>query len=153
MASSPLPKISTQGFDALDRQLADLSDKVRGSTLRAGVRKAAKPVLDKARATIPVGQVEHKTYKGRLVAPGFSSRNIRMVVRVTRDKQMAFALLGVAKEAFYAVQWVEFGVPAYGIAPRGWLVPAMRSTREQQVKLLGEALYEGIQKAVRSNKR
>lgn len=151
--ASPIPDISTEGFAELDKQLLALTDKTRGTILRAAVRKAIRPAHDRAKATIPSGTVMHKTYKGRLVAPGFSQRSIRIVVKLAKNKMSATAILGVRREAYYALNFVEFGVLSRGIPARGWLVPAMRSTRGEQVRILGEELKKGILKAARLGKR
>lgn len=150
---SPLPQVTAEGFSELDAQLDRLSDAVRGTVLRGAVRKAIQPALAQAKATIPVGTRVHKTYAGREVSPGFSQRSVRIRVGLSKDRRMAFALLGVKAEAFYALNFVEFGVPTRQIAARPWLVPAMRNTRQQQVDALRAALEDLIKKAARKGKK
>ena len=121
--------------------------KALGAAARAGI----KPALDRAKATIPVGEVAHRTYKGRLVAPGFASRNVFVKVNLSRDKQAAFARLGVAREAFYAVQFVELGTSKLPKQP--WLVPAFESTQDAQQAALGKSLGKAITRIAKKRAR
>lgn len=126
-----------EGAAALDRQLAALADpKATGKVLRSGVGSAMRTVVKKkAEALIPEGDEPHRTYKGRLVAPGFAKRSLRVKTYVSKDGQKAGAVLGVKKEAFYAVQFIELGT-AY-VPAKPWLVPAFESTqREALAKLI-----------------
>lgn len=137
-----------EGVAELTAKLSQLGKKVQGKALRIAVREAMKPALKRAEALIPVGKVAHKTYRGRLVAPGFAKRNIRIRTRLSRDKEKATAILGVNREAFYAVQFVELGTSKMAAQP--WLRPAFESTRSQQQSALAAALKKQIDKAARS---
>ena len=125
------------GVKELSAKLDKLSMKVRGSTLRKAANKAVKPVLAKARANL-IGVVQHKpplrlhkTYKGRLVAPGFAERNIAAKVNISRDRRAVFASMGVRREAFYAINFVELSTSRRVGTP--WLVPAFESTQGNQL--------------------
>ena len=136
-----------EGVRELGRKLDLLPAKAAGSILRKAVRDAAKPVIDAAKANIPEGIDAHKTYKGRLVAPGFAKRAIRAAVSLSKDKRAAFARIGVRREAFYAVNFVELGTAKQAKQP--WLRPAMEDTQQEQVSRLADRLKKEIEKVAR----
>lgn len=139
--------INQAGLRELDAKLKTLQGSVRGAILRRAVSRGIKPATAAAKATIPVGTVPHRTYKGRLVGPGFAKKNVKTKTFVSQDKQAAAALLGVDSEAFYAVQFLELGTSQQAAQP--WLAPAFESTAEQQVAAVAAELKAGIEKAAR----
>lgn len=139
--------MSLEGARELERKLRALGDAARGKVLRSGVRAAIKPAEKAARIRIPASGDAHRTYKGRLVAPGFARRSIRVVTKLSKDGEKASAALGVRKEAFYAVQFVERGTSRQGANP--WLRESFASTQASQQSALLEQLSRGISKATR----
>lgn len=138
-------EVSLEGTKFLDDQLKALADpKINSAVLRAGVVAGMRKVLARAKGTVPVGTRAHKTYKGRIVAPGFASRSLRVKGTVSRDRQKATALLGVAPEAFYAVQFIELGTAR--IPRRPWLVPAFEASQEEAQAALRDAMFKRLQK-------
>lgn len=115
------------GYKQLDRQLRALTVAAGGRALRASAMAAMLPVQKQARASAPVRQSDKlkRTYKGRKVTPGFLSRSIKRRSFLSRDKRSATAVVGVAPEAFYGIQFIEFGTSR--IPARPWLEPAFRS--------------------------
>lgn len=137
------------GVKELERQLDALGAKVKGKALRAAVRAAVKPALNQAKINIPVGDVAHRTYKGRLVAPGFAKRSLRIVARLSKTGEQASAAVGVRKEAFYVVQFhEEYGTARMPAKP--WLRPAFESTLDQQKAALADSLRKSILKAAKT---
>lgn len=136
-----------KGAAELDRQLQELGAVGAVKVMRPAVREALKPALTKAQSTVPVGSVPHRTYKGRLVAPGYASRSLRIAVSVLRDRSAVIGRLGVLKEAFYAVQFIELGTAK--IPRRPWLRPAFEATISQQLETLSRALKKRIDKIAR----
>lgn len=136
------------GVAELTRKLEALKKLDDGKALRSAVRAGIKPAVDRAKATVPIGTVVHRTYKGRLVAPGFARRSMRVITRMSKDKQKATAVLGVRAEAFYVLQFLERGTSK--IAKRPWLVPAFEGTLTQQESALAQSLRKSIDKAARS---
>lgn len=135
--------------------VADLRGKLeqlaRGSeitnALRASVRDPMKKVvLPKARdnlAAISPGKTPlHKTYRGRLVSAGFAARSLKVVVRANRAKTLFTALLGVAAEAFYVVQFFELGTAFIPAHP--WLVPAFESSQDPALRQITESLRKAV---------
>jgi HK97 gp10 family phage protein len=139
--------VGLDGTAALLRQLEELGKLEDGKALRSAVRAGMKPAMDRAKAMIPQGIDPHKTFKGRLVAPGFAKRSIRVVTKLSKDKQKASAALGVRAEAFYAVNFVELGTSK--MAARPWLRPAFASTLQQQTEAMSASLRKSILKAAK----
>ncbi len=136
-----------EGVAELSAKLRTLADpKQQAATLRASVRTPMKKVERQARvniARISPGKTEvHRTYKGRLVSAGFASRSLRTITKMSRDKQSASALLGVRREAFYALQFFELGT-AY-IPRQPWLVPAFEGMKEQSLREIGIVMRKRI---------
>lgn len=135
------------GFRALDKQLAELADpKATGSVLRSGAGYAMRRVAKQAKAEAPVGRAAHRTYKGRLVAPGFAARSVRVVTKLSRDKQKVSAVLGVRKEAFYALQFIELGTSHVPAKP--WLVPTFERNQRQIITDIKAGMVRRLAKIV-----
>jgi HK97 gp10 family phage protein len=136
-----------EGVGELSKQLDALGKLDDGKAIRAAVRAGMKPAFKAAQQNIPVGTVAHRTYKGRLVGPGFAKRSLVIVTTLSKDGQKASAILGVKAEAFYAIQFVEMGTSQMAAQP--WLRPAFYSTREEQESALALALQKAVLKAIK----
>ncbi len=127
----------------LFRQLRALARNAQGRALRRAVRAGITPALERARNLIPVGVDSHALENGgREVAPGFAKKNIRAIVKVSRDKSKAEAILGVRLAARYAVDFVELGTSKTPAQP--WLRPAYDQTRQQMQEAMAQSLRETI---------
>jgi hypothetical protein len=137
--------------DAIEKLRELASPKEQAAALRASVREPMKQVMKIALANIarisPGKRALHRTYKGRLVSAGFAARNIRLIVVMSKDKQSAWALLGVRKEAFYALQFFELGTAFIPKEP--WLLPAFFSSKDRSVQGVADVLRERIEKIAR----
>lgn len=134
-----------EGFESLGLKLKTLTDpKQIGPTLKSAVRSGMAEPLKKARQLIPVGVDAHQTIKGRTVAPGFARRSIRVISKIDRKSggQRAYALLGVRKEAFYAVQFVELGTSKMPAQP--WLRPAFAASKDPAIRMIGQGIDRWI---------
>lgn len=145
-----------EGFNELSRKLSALGEKVGGKALRSATLSAMLPALRAAQAAAPRGNPPFKggadpypvkTYKGRLRTPGFASRNIARKSFLKRQKTTAVALLGVKPEAFYAINFVEFGTSSQPRKP--WLEPSFHSSQGAIISKLGAQLKTLIQKAAK----
>lgn len=131
------------GFDDLAKKLQTLSsDDEIGKILRPAVRSAMNDAKKRAAGLIPQGIDPHRTYKGRLVAPGFARRSLRVISKLDKTKHKASAVLGVRAEAFYAVQFVELGTSKMPARP--WLRPAFAASTDPAVRMVGEGLKQWI---------
>lgn len=133
-----------EGVAELTKKFQELGAAATGAALRSAARAAMKPAADRAKALIPVGTVAHRTFKGRLVAPGFARRSIRVVTKLSRDKQKVTALLGVRREAFYAVQFVELGTSKTPAEP--WLRTAFESQKDPALRAIGDNMRKRIER-------
>lgn len=98
------------GVKELTRKLNQLDGKLAIKTLRSALFKATTPVVRQMKAQVPVGTQAHRTYRKRLVSPGFSRRSIK---RVTGKKYLGQGKLsiaiGVKAEDFYAIRFYDQG--------------------------------------------
>lgn len=127
--------------DAL-KQMRALTDVADVKVLRPAVREAGRPIAAALAGRVPVGDLMHRTYKGRTVAPGFLSRSLRFIV--TRDKKSGaiFAIFGVRKEAFYGLAFVERGTVKR--AAQKWAVPAFEASRDAAVSAFTAKVLKGV---------
>lgn len=141
------------GFKELDRKLQQLGDQLGGKTLRQSVGYAMQPVLVRARLEAPKGKRAHKTYKGRLVAPGFLSRNIKKRTYLAKNKYSATAVVGVSREAFYGLTFLHRGFrhvrSGKKIAPDPWLERALEPQQQVVINRLKSGLTDRITKIAR----
>lgn len=139
----------TQGFRELDAQLKSLADAVgprrADRVLRAALRFGMKGGLKLAQAKAPVRREAEmrKTYKGRLVAPGFLSRNIQVAVTKVKNGK-ARALMGPTNEAYYGTSFVERGTSRMSAQP--WLEPAFRASSSLMLARFADKLAKNIEK-------
>ena len=127
-----------EGLDELSKKLSALG-KAAGKTLRSATMKATTPVQREMRNKIPIGKEAHRTYKGRLVAPGFARRSLRRSSRFRNGS--ASIRLGIRREAFYAVNFVDQGIyvtkrkgksiKPYRIKPSNWFKGIFVSNRKK----------------------
>jgi len=131
--------MSISGYRELSRQLKAMGAAPGGNALRSAASFAMKPAIAAAKSlapeanppygpystrTTPLDPYPKKTYKGRLVAPGFAKRSVAIRAFLARTRDFVKVSLGVRREAFYAVQFIELGTSK--IPKRPWLEPAFR---------------------------
>lgn len=133
-----------EGFADLSRKLSELGAATGGKALRSALFTASLPALRSIQAAAPVGTKAHRTYKGRLVAPGFLKRNIRRKSLLSRNKEFAIVLIGPAQEAFYS-QFIEKGKKGYSAHP--FIEPAFASSQDAVLQRFKERLTVLIDKA------
>lgn len=137
--------------------LADLTAKLSamgkledGKALRTAVKAGIRPVFTQAKANIPKSSQFVKTYKGRLVGPGFASRNIRTISQLKPAEGIARASVGVRAEAYYAVNFVQQGKGPHNPRAQPWLTDAAEQTLSQQDAAVAASLQKSIDKAAKS---
>jgi hypothetical protein len=112
------------------------------SVLRSAVRAAVNKTKSDATARLvqspsPAGETyRRESYRGhwsynkkRLLFPGYAKRHVIVKTYVSRDKRSATAAVGPTKEAFYASQFLEFGIPSAGYPAQPWLGPSFEANR------------------------
>jgi HK97 gp10 family phage protein len=132
------------GFRELSAQLSAMGASVGGKSLRSAAMSAALPVVRAIQAAAPEGDRMHRTYKGRLVSPGFLRRNIARKSFLSKDRTAAVVLIGPKSEAFYG-KFLEFGTSK--IPRRPFIEPAFKASIPAINARLEERLKELIAKA------
>lgn len=89
------------GVDALKKKISVIAEETDPKLTAQALRSAMKPMLSAARANAPTGEDSHRTYKGRLVSPGFLKRNIKLKKLRFRDKSRVGYGLWAQGEAWY----------------------------------------------------
>lgn len=138
------------GAKELLRKFDKLKVAGKEKVLRAAVRSAANVVAKEAKQRIPVGSVEHRTYRKVLVSPGFARRSIKVQTYVNKRTGAVGALVGVRAQAFYAVQFVELERGKSKVKGKPWLRPAFDATTEKQISEFNRAFLRVINKVART---
>lgn len=133
-----------EGVAELTAKLTDLGVKVAAKELRGSVKAALKVVLVKARASIPIGTEPHKTYRGQLVSPGFAARSLAIKTSLNKRTGTVTARLGVSKDAYYALQFVELGTAKMPARP--WLLPAFVSSEDAMLQGLAAEMRKRVER-------
>lgn len=136
-------KFKIEGIEDLSKKLNDLSDKMAAKAIRSSVAQATTPALQKMKLAVPVGSKAHKTYKGRLVAPGFLKRSIKRKSYIDKETGNAGAVLGVSAEAFYGVQFLDRGTRF--IRAKKWFVTSFESTATSMLDRFKASLAKKIE--------
>lgn len=147
------------GLRDLDRKLGDLGKKLGIKTLRKAVRRAAAPVRSQIRIGVPIGTEAHKTFKGRLVAPTFLRRSIRLLTKLNRRRGSISAIIGVRREAFYGINFLDLGphtithrngrpINRYTLRKRSWFMDEFIRNRTYMETSIRNELRRAINEAI-----
>jgi HK97 gp10 family phage protein len=165
----------TIGYKELDQKLRKMTAAAGGKALRSAAWTATLPALKGMKAAAPVGHPPYsygpristgektagklesaktidpypvKTYKGNLRTPGYAGRNISRKALVSRDKRTVIIMLAPRKEAFYAINFYEFGTSRN--PPRPWFEPAFAASIPEVDVRFRTQLKRLIDKAAKS---
>ena len=133
------------GLDDLSRKLSKLKVATAQKALRSATMTSTLPAIKKMKMSVPVGKITRRTYKGRLVAPGFTKRSIRRISRIKGGK--AFVLIGVRREAFTGIQFVDPGTKKMRAMP--WFVKNFENSRNEMESRFSKFMKKRIEKATR----
>lgn len=135
-----------EGFKQLDRRLRKLTNpRDARNAIRAGLNRGLNPVVKTARENAPKGESGHKTYKGRIVSPGFLSRSIKKKLKI--EGGSIVGRVGMIKDAFYGA-FFETGFKAGGkteVPADPWLKPSL--TKNSRAAIQG--FVEGVQRRIK----
>jgi len=140
-----------EGVGELTAKLNELGVKLAARELRGTVKDALELAEHRARARIPQGSQPHKTYRGRLVSPGYAISTLHIETRINKRTGAAEAMLGVGREAFYAVAFVELGTAHTPAQP--WLRPSFEDAEDAMLKQISTSLFQRIEKTRKSQQR
>lgn len=132
-------------------QLRAARDLSEPTVIRGALRAASVPIQHEMEARAPVGDLLHKTYKGRIVAPGFLRRSIRVIVTRVKKTGAIFAVFGVRKEAFYGLAFVERGTIKR--AAQEWAVPAFEAARDAALTAFADKFKSAAEAVSRKARR
>lgn len=139
------------GVPELTAALNELGVKFAAKELRRTAKEALQIAEHEARSRMPQGSEPHKTYRGRLVSPGYAISTLHIETSLNKRTGSAIASLGVGREAFYAVQFVELGTAFAPAQP--WLRPAFEASEDPMLRQIGESLKQGIERTRKSAMR
>lgn len=141
----------------------ELGAAASGKALRQAVGVAITPILKEARAKAPKGNEYHRTYKGRLVAPGFLSRSIGKKTWLSKHKHFALATVSPLNEGFYGKFFSSsvprpFAVSRKTSATRSFpeddfLVEAFESKKQEAVAKFNYEIGKKLDKALQKTRR
>lgn len=147
-------------YKELSTLLKSMTGALRGQALKVAARDAMKPALEQAKEGAPVAEPPYgpyaghnfaydpypkTTYKGRLVAPGFTKASVRMVTALTDNAMHVRVALGVRQEAFYSVSFLELGTSKFSRRP--WLEPSFRYSVAEVERVFIKRLRELLEDA------
>lgn len=133
-----------EGVKDLTDKLIELKGAAAATQLRGVAKKAIEEAEHVARARIPRGTVPHITYRGRLVSPGYAVSTLRVETRINKRTGSAEAMLGVGREAFYAVLFVELGTARMQAQP--WLRPAFEESEDKMLRVMADDLRKRVER-------
>ena len=132
------------GLKELSDQLSRLERATAIKAMRSAAMGATLPTTKEMRAAAPRGRNVHRTYKGRLVAPGFLSRSIIRKARVNKKTGGASVAIGVKREAFYGIAFLDRGTK--NIRGSSWFVSKFKKNSGNIVQLFKTKLAARIAK-------
>lgn len=137
------------GLNHLSKQMKKLQTSTSLKIMRNSAREAMAPVLKATRPRVPVGTRAHRTYKKNIVSPGFAQRSLRMITFVNKKTGTADAVIGLRKQAYYAIHYWKWGAYGKKRAPGDWLSPVFEGQSSEIVKRFADALRKRIADALR----
>jgi len=118
-----------EGLNELGKKLEKLGKDLGIKTLRQAASGAMTKTHREIKAAAPVGKKAHRTYKGRLVAPGFLKRGLKKRTRTYKGQGKVVVTIGANAEAFYGVQFLDRGTKH--IKARRWFADRFYRNRPQ----------------------
>lgn len=132
-----------QGMKGELKRFKRLERAGQARVMRSALNAALTPVLKATRRAAPKGEEAHKTHKGRTVAPGFLSRNIKKSTKIGRDKRRVFGSVKPGPEAWYG-SMKEFGGKKRDYKKEPWFYDAADKAEEQSADAYFDKLAERI---------
>jgi len=157
--------IRVKGLNELQRFLEQLSAKMEANVMRAALRAASKPILNAAKANVPVGEPSRKGARVYKLYQGVLRDSIRVSSRIdsrtgkiTASVKAGGKVRGSGANVFYA-HMVEFGTRPHslakngkgeinhpGVTPRPFMRPALDANAPAAVVAAGEYIKKRLAK-------
>lgn len=142
---------SLEGVADLTAKFNEIGVKFTAKNLKVTVREALEIAEHLARARMPTGVDAHYTHRGRLVSPGYALSTLHIETSINKRSGAAVAKLGVGREAFYAVQFVELGTAHMPAQP--WLRPSFESSQEPMLQQIATSMKKSLETTAKSRMR
>ncbi|HEY1089093.1 MAG TPA: HK97-gp10 family putative phage morphogenesis protein [Archangium sp.] len=153
--------LTLKGLEGLQAQLESVGEEMRTKLLRGAMRKAFAPVLEEAKARVPVDRGELREGLVMGTAKGRSDTEIAAGVMVvpnsTSHKQarMAAAAFGEAQSDRLPAprywHFIEFGTSRQ--APQPFLRPALEANQQKVIDGLSTELRKKVRNALKRQAR
>jgi len=140
-----------EGVAALTKKLLEMKGALAARELRGTAKAAMEEAEHLARARIPQGTEPHKTYRGRLVSPGFAVSTLHVETYLNKNTGAVGAALGTSREAFYATLFVELGTARTPAQP--WLRPAFEESEDPMLRMIASDLRARVEKIAKRQAR
>ena len=137
-------EIRIDGMKELQRKIDEIQKETSVDFTNKSLRAALKPMTDDAISSAPLGDKAHRSSKGRMLAPGFLKRNIKL--KKIKGKNAGYTL-AARGDAFYG-RIIELGFRSRTSDP--WLGEAYEDTKDQ---VMNNFLVEVSKRLVRASKR
>ena len=136
--------IEIEGLADLTKQMDRLGAEVAAKKIRSAMMAATLPTVRKMQAAAPVGKSLHKTYKGRVVFPGFLKKSVRRSAKI--EKGRVNLRIGVRREAFYGITFIDQGTK--GIPAQNWFEANFRRDAPTIVSKFRATLASRVKKSI-----
>ncbi|MGE0857796.1 MAG: HK97-gp10 family putative phage morphogenesis protein [Gammaproteobacteria bacterium] len=133
--------ISQLGDKRLQKKLDKLDKRVQKAIVRRGLRKAAKDVLESARAIVPV---DTGALRDGLAVKALKPKRGSFGVQVVTPTRAELGIPADAKGYYPAV--VEYGSDKRNLPPRPYLRPALDQNREKGKRTVADSIRAEVAK-------
>lgn len=140
-------RFTLEGVAALTKQLEQLGSLDNGAALKRCVKSGINEAFKVAQQIIPVGTKPHRLQNGLLVNYGYAKSALRTISTINSAKNVASGILGVRKQAFYILQYIELGTRKMRAQP--WIRRALNDSRDDAEEALRRSLVVSINKAIK----
>lgn len=144
------------GFEDLVKKLGRLEAETSAKVTRNALMYATSPTVRGMKAAAPKGDDAHRTYKNRLVTPGFLSRSVKRAAKINKRTGTVTLRIGVKSEAFYGVTFLDEGIQVnsrngkpikpYKISGQRWFKQRFENDEARIIERFRERLAANIRK-------
>ena len=139
-------EVKVDGLKELEEELLGLSGKIADQTLQAALTMAALPIVNDARAKVPIAHAAYKLYGGGTADPGWlRQRIVRKKVKNTANSAEVIVTITDKRQAYFW-KFIEFGTSKMPARP--FMRPAFENKSAEALDRFVDRLKAGIAKAV-----
>ena len=139
-------EVKVDGLKELEEELLGLSGKIADQTLQAALTMAALPIVNEARAKVPIAHAAYKLYGGGTADPGWlRQRIVRKKVKNTANSAEVIVTITDKRQAYFW-KFIEFGTSKMPARP--FMRPAFENKSAEALDRFVDRLKAGIAKAV-----